>query len=67
MAHYYKRSTVETVFSMIRAMFGGRLRSKQPAAQINEALVKMLRHSVRADSRDVRPGVPTDSCIRNAS
>ncbi|HEX8500907.1 MAG TPA: transposase [Pyrinomonadaceae bacterium] len=33
--HYHKRSNVETVFSMIKAQFGERLRSKTYAAQIS--------------------------------
>ena len=41
-AHYHKRSNVETVFSMIKAKFGERLRSKTATAQINEVLCKVL-------------------------
>ena len=46
MAHYHKRSNVETVFSMIKARFGERLRSKSETAQINEALTKVLCHNL---------------------
>ena len=46
MNHYHKRSNVETAFSMIKAKFGGSLRSKNPAAQVNEALVKILCHNI---------------------
>ncbi len=46
MAHYHKRSNVETVFSMVKAKFGGAVRSKNPAAQVNEVLVKILCHNV---------------------
>jgi len=42
MASYHKRSNVETTFSMIKAKFGDRLRSKTTTAQINEALAKCL-------------------------
>lgn len=45
-AHYHKRSNAETTFSMIKARFGERLRSKSERAQINEALVKVLCHNV---------------------
>ena len=38
MDHYHKRSNVETAFSMINAKFGGSLRSKNPEAQVNDAL-----------------------------
>ena len=44
--HYHKRSNVETVFSMIKAKFGERLRSKTETAQINEALCKVLCHNI---------------------
>lgn len=45
-AHYHKRSNVETTFSMIKAKFGERLRSKTETAQINEALLKVLCHNL---------------------
>ena len=44
--HYHKRSNVETTFSMIKAKFGGSLRSKTRTAQINEALCKVLAHNI---------------------
>ncbi len=44
--HYHKRSNVETTFSMIKAKFGGALRSKTRTAQINEALCKVLAHNL---------------------
>lgn len=44
--HYHKRSNVETTFSMIKAKFGGALRSKTRTAQINEALCKILAHNL---------------------
>lgn len=46
LTHYHKRSNVETVFSMIKARFGERLRSKNETAQINEALTKVLAHNL---------------------
>ena len=42
MAHYHKRSNVETTFQMIKSKFGEKLRSKHETAQINEALTKVL-------------------------
>lgn len=45
-AHYHKRSNVETTFSMIKAKFGERLRSKTETAQTNEALCKVLSHNL---------------------
>ncbi len=44
--HYHQRSNVETTFSMIKAKFGGSLRSKTRTAQINEALCKVLAHNL---------------------
>jgi transposase/predicted nucleic acid-binding Zn finger protein len=44
--HYHRRSNVETTFSMIKAKFGGTLRSKVRTAQINEALCKILAHNI---------------------
>ncbi|HEV7397191.1 MAG TPA: transposase [Pyrinomonadaceae bacterium] len=46
LTHYHKRSNVETTFSMIKAKFGERLRSKTETAQINEALCKVLCHNL---------------------
>ena len=46
MQHYHKRSNVETTFSMIKAKFGGFIRSKLPAAQFNEVLLKILCHNI---------------------
>ncbi|MDQ3816754.1 MAG: transposase, partial [Acidobacteriota bacterium] len=45
-AHYHKRSNAESTFSMIKAKFGERLRSKTAIAQINEALCKVLCHNI---------------------
>ena len=46
LAHYHKRSNVESTFSMIKAKFGGAVRSKTPFAQVNEVLTKILCHNV---------------------
>ena len=46
MSHYHKRSNVETTFSMIKAKFGERLRSKTYPAQVNEVLCKVLCHNI---------------------
>ena len=46
MSHYHLRSNVETVFSMIKAKFGGSLRSKTYQSQVNEALCKVLCHNI---------------------
>ena len=46
LAHYHKRSNVETTFSMIKGKFGGAIRSKTPVAQRNEVLCKVLAHNI---------------------
>lgn len=46
MSHYHNRSNVETTFMMIKAKFGGSLRSKTRQAQFNEALCKILCHNI---------------------
>lgn len=43
---YHQRSNVETTFSMIKAKFGGFVRSKAPIAQRNEVLCKVLAHNL---------------------
>jgi transposase len=42
LAHYHQRSNVESTFSAVKRKFGGSLRSKLPAAQYNEGLLKCL-------------------------
>ena len=44
--HYHKRSNVESTFSMVKAKFGGSVRSKTLTGQVNETLVKILVHNI---------------------
>jgi transposase len=46
LAHYHKRSNVETVFHMIKAKFGDTLLAKTPSAQNNEVLAKVVAHNL---------------------
>lgn len=46
MAHYHRRSNVETVFAMIKRKFGTSVRSKSRVAQENEILCKFLCHNL---------------------
>jgi hypothetical protein len=46
LAHYHKRSNVETTMSMIKRKFGDYLRSKTDTALVNEALAKVLCHNL---------------------
>lgn len=46
LAHYHKRSNVESTFSMIKRKFGDHIRSKSDTAMINESLCKILAHNI---------------------
>jgi transposase len=46
LAHYHKRSNVETAFSMIKGKFGDAVRSKSDIGQFNEVLCKVLCHNL---------------------
>ena len=46
LAHYHKRSNVETTFSMVKAKFGDHLLSKTDTAMANESLAKILCHNL---------------------
>lgn len=46
MRHYHKRSNVEATFSMIKAKFGGFVRSKTETAMANECLCKIIAHNI---------------------
>ncbi len=46
MAHYHKRSNIETAYSMIKGKFGSALRCKSDTGQVNEVLCKVLAHNI---------------------
>lgn len=46
LAHYHRRSNVESTMHMIKSKFGGAVRSKLPTAQTNEVLCKVLCHNL---------------------
>lgn len=46
LAHYHKRSNVESTFSMLKRKFGDSLRSKTDTAMLNETLCKVICHNV---------------------
>lgn len=46
MAHYHKRSNVESTFSAIKRKFGDSVRSKCDFAMVNEVLCKILCHNI---------------------
>jgi transposase len=46
LTHYHQRSNVESTFSMVKAKFGGHVRSRTDVAMKNEALCKVLCHNI---------------------
>src|SRR4051812_13419445 len=46
LAHYHKRSNVESTFSMIKAKFRDHVRSKTDVAMKNEVLCKIICHNI---------------------
>ena len=44
--YYHRRSNVESAVNMIKSKFGGDVFSKNPAAQENEVLVKVVCHNI---------------------
>ena len=46
LAHYHKRSNVESVFSMIKAKFRDHVRSKSDVSMVNEVLCKIVCHNI---------------------
>ena len=46
LAHYHRRSNVETTMWMVKSKFGAAVRSKLPTAQANEVLCKVLLHNL---------------------
>lgn len=46
LAHYHKRSNVESTFSMVKGKFRDHVRSKSDAGMVNEVLCKFLCHNI---------------------
>jgi hypothetical protein len=46
MAHYHKRSNVESTFSAVKRKFGDSVMSKNDTAMVNEVLCKLLCHNL---------------------
>jgi transposase len=46
LAHYHRRSNIESTFSMMKRKFGDSLRSKGDTAMVNEVLCKVLCHNL---------------------
>ena len=68
LAVYHKRSNVESTFSMIKAKFGGNVRSKTRTAQINEVLCKIIVHYLCCLIQSVFEfGLEIPFCAENAA
>lgn len=73
MAHYHKRSNVESTFSSVKRVFGDSVRSRTPVAQINEVLLKVICHNIRCLIHEThelgittafaQPGCPTTRVV----
>jgi transposase len=46
LAHYHRRSNVETVFAMLKARFGASVASRLPTARANEVLAMCVAHNL---------------------
>jgi transposase len=46
LAHYHKRSNVESVFSAVKRKFGDSVRSRSPTSMVNEVLAKLVCHNL---------------------
>jgi transposase len=46
LAHYHKRSNVESTFSSLKRVFGDTLRSKTLEAQVNELFLKVIAYNI---------------------
>lgn len=46
LAHYHKRSNVESTMMMVKTKFGDSVRSKTETAMRNEVLAKVLCHNI---------------------
>lgn len=61
MQHYHLRSNVETTFSMIKSKLGETLKSKNPIAQKNELLCKLIAHNIIGLIQEIHElGIKTD-------
>jgi len=68
LAHYHKRSNVETTFSMIKAKFRDHVRSKTDVAMINEVLCKIICHNICCliqESHEL--GISLDGLLRSSA
>lgn len=64
--HYHKRSNVETTFHMIKSKLGDKLKSKNPIAQVNELLCKIVAHNIIVLIHEMfELGIEPDFCTQS--
>ncbi|MEX1046635.1 MAG: transposase [Actinomycetota bacterium] len=68
LAHYHKRSNVETTFAMIKAKFGDAVLSKSEVGMMNEVLAKVLCHNIVVVGQAIREfGIDPGFCAGPAA
>lgn len=66
MAHYHKRSNVETTVHMIKSKFGDKVRSKSWTAQVNEVLCKVICHNIVCVIHEMNElGYNPETCLKS--
>src|SRR3989338_8458190 len=64
--HYHKRSNVETTFSAVKKKFGETLKSKNPKAQENELLCKLIAYNITVLIQEMHElGIKPDFCTQS--
>lgn len=66
LAHYHKRSNVESTVHMIKSKFGDSVRSKTWTAQVNEALCKIICHNIVVVIHEMNNlGINPNFCLKS--
>lgn len=67
MEHYHKRSNVESTFAAIKKKFGDTLKSKNPIAQENELLCKIIAYNITVLIQAIfELGLKLDFCSKSS-
>ncbi len=53
MEHYHKRSNIEATNAAIKCKFGENLKSKNPVAQVNELLAKIIAYNITVEIHEM--------------
>jgi hypothetical protein len=64
--HYQKRSNIEATSAAIKRKFGETLKSKNPIAQVNELLAKIIAYNLTAVIHEMyENGIQLSSCTKS--